>query len=319
VFTPYWKKLSPLIDTSAPLPAPEALPDHGLTSLEIDELGLLPRIPWDSGFRAYFHPGEDGAHEALDVFIGDAMVGYAAARDVPSRRGTSRLSPHLHFGELTPRQACYRLLSEGRANARAIAEPYLRELGWRDFAHHLMYHFPHLQTEPMQPAFAKFPWAAVDADKLQAWQRGRTGVPIVDAGMRELWQTGWMHNRVRMIVASFLTKNLRYHWREGANWFWDTLVDADLANNIQGWQWTAGCGADAAPYFRVFNPVSQGERFDPDGAYVKRFVPELAHLPPAAVHQPWTVSVRGYPAPIVDLRATREAALAAFAEMRAGA
>jgi len=211
---------------------------------------------------------------------------------------------------------------------RELAEPYLRELGWRDFGHHLLYHFPHSDRKPLQAGFAQFPWVEPEPRKLRAWQRGRTGIPIVDAGMRELWSTGWMHNRVRMIVASFLTKNLRYHWLHGARWFWDTLVDADLANNTQGWQWSAGSGADAAPYFRIFNPVLQGERFDPDGAYVRRQVPELAQVPPQRIHKPWTLrpaelgalGLAGTPwaRPIVDLAASRESALAAYHGMRRG-
>jgi deoxyribodipyrimidine photo-lyase len=221
------------------------------------------------------------------------------------------------MGEITPRQIVHRLVHQATPGERALAEPYLRELGWRDFNHHLLFHFPHASVDPLQPAFAKFPWAEVDPALLAAWQQGRTGIPIVDAGMRQLWVTGWMHNRVRMIVASFLTKNLRYHWQHGARWFWDTLVDADLANNSQGWQWSAGSGADAAPYFRIFNPVSQGERFDPDGAYVRRYVPELAHLSAQVIHQPWTIGgVRGYPRPIVDLKTSRAAALAAYAQLR---
>lgn len=319
VFTPYWRNLSQRIDSSAPLSAPRELPGNAAHSLSLDALGLLPSIRWDSGFSERFTPGETGANEALEIFCESALESYANGRDLPDRHGTSRLSPHLHFGEISPRAIAHRLLAHAAPAAKLVAEPYLRELGWRDFGHHLLFHFPHLHEQPMQPAFQAFPWAEVDAGKLHAWQRGQTGIPIIDAGMRELWQTGWMHNRVRMIVASFLTKNLRYHWLHGARWFWDTLLDADLANNTQGWQWTAGCGADAAPYFRVFNPVAQGERFDPLGVYVKRFVPELKQLSAKVIHQPWSVGgVSGYPKALVDLKLTREAALAAFAQMRSG-
>ncbi|MFO1494424.1 MAG: deoxyribodipyrimidine photo-lyase [Lysobacterales bacterium] len=318
VFTPFWRNLSGRVQAQTPLPAPARLDAPDIAdALTVAQLGLLPTLPWDQGFYPEWTPGEAGALAALEVFIAQALDGYASGRDRPDQRGTSRLSPALHFGEISPRQIVHRLWGDASPGRRALAEPYLRELGWRDFGHHLLYHFPHTVHEPLQPGFAAFPWAEPVPERLAAWQRGRTGIPIVDAGMRELWSTGWMHNRVRMIVASLLTKNLRYHWLHGARWFWDTLVDADLANNTQGWQWSAGSGADAAPYFRIFNPIAQGERFDPDGRYVRRFVPELAKLSGAAVHQPWTIGgVRGYPKPIVDLKSSREAALAAYAQMR---
>jgi deoxyribodipyrimidine photo-lyase len=225
----------------------------------------------------------------------------------------------LHFGEITPRQIHHELIALLRtrnAKHRPDIEPYLRELGWREFAHHLLYHFPKTPTENFNPRFAGFPWACDDDAQLRRWQQGRTGIPLVDAGMRELWHTGWMHNRVRMIVASFLTKNLRLHWHHGARWFWDTLVDADLANNTLGWQWVAGCGADAAPYFRIFNPVSQAQKFDPKAIYLRRWLPELAASSDALVHEPWkdaTLLKRsGYPLPMVDLGESRHAALAAY-------
>ncbi len=317
VFTPYWRNASARLPTDNPRPAPKTLPVSKLQGLSLDSLGLLPALAWDSGFYAHWTPGEAGAARALDQFIDSALEDYAAGRDRPDRAGTSRLSPHLHFGEISPRQILHRLLAQATPGLRALAAPYVRELGWRDFSHGLLFHFPHTSELPLQPNFEQFPWATVDAPKLKAWQRGNTGIPIVDAGMRELWTTGWMHNRVRMIVASFLTKNLRYHWLEGARWFWDTLVDADLANNTQGWQWSAGSGADAAPYFRIFNPIAQGERFDPKGEYVKRHVPELSHLPAQSIHQPWTAGgVRSYPKPIVDLKQSRQEALDAYAQMR---
>jgi deoxyribodipyrimidine photo-lyase len=324
VFTPFWRNARARLETAVPPAAPARIPAvEGIDGVPLDALGLLPRIPWDAGFREAWRPGEAGALELLDAFIEGALDDYATGRDLPDRAGTSRLSPHLHFGEISPRRIVEVLARRGLL---ARAEGFVRELGWREFGHHLLYHFPATTTEPLQPQFRDFPWDDPDPTLLAAWQRGRTGIPIVDAGMRELWTTGWMHNRVRMIVASLLTKNLRLHWLHGARWFWDTLVDADLANNTQGWQWTAGSGADAAPYFRIFNPVSQGERFDPEGRYVKRWVPELVRVPAKAVHQPWTLkpaerSALGlagsaYPDPIVDLKSSREAALGAYQRMR---
>ncbi len=319
VFTPYWRNVQSRLPIAAPLSAPMQLPGFELASESIEALGLLPTIPWDRGFHAEWEPGEAGAMEALEDFLADGIATYASDRDRPDRRGTSRLSAHLHFGEISARQVFQRLGSEQAPGLRALAEPYLRQLGWRDFSVSLLFHFPHTSELPLQPQYQEFPWAQVDPDLLAAWQRGRTGFPIIDAGMRELWATGYMHNRVRMLAASFLTKNLRYHWLHGARWFWDTLVDADLANNTQGWQWTAGSGADAAPYFRIFNPITQGERFDPAGDYVRRWVPELARLAGKAIHQPWQVGgVAGYPKPILDLGETRADALAAYAQMRGG-
>lgn len=314
VYTPYWRRVWPQLGAQAghPEPAPSRLPEPGAEGLPLADLGLLPKIPWDREFYTHWTPGVRGAEAALEDFLAGALAGYAEQRDRPDWPGTSRLSPHLAFGEIGPRQILYRLLEVGRERRLAI-EAFARELIWREFSYHLLYHYPHTPEAPLDPRFAAFPWAEVDPAELNAWQRGRTGIPIVDAGMRQLWQTGWMHNRVRMIVASVLTKNLRYPWQLGARWFWDTLVDADLANNTQGWQWSAGCGADAAPYFRIFNPVAQGERFDPNGDYVRRYVPELAALPAERIHQPWTIGgVPGYPAPRIDLSATRRAALAAY-------
>jgi deoxyribodipyrimidine photo-lyase len=312
VFTPFWRQLQGRLDQlDEALPAPVSLPPSKLGSLNVAELGLLPKIPWYSGLDERWTPGEAGAEAALQAFQDDALADYARARDLPATSGTSRLSPHLHFGEISVRRIARRLAGQ------VGAEPYLRELGWRDFSHHLLRHFPATPEENLNRRFDAFPWAEPEPEQRVAWQRGRTGIPIVDAGMRELWQTGWMHNRVRMITASLLTKNLRCHWSVGARWFWDTLVDANLGNNTQGWQWTAGTGADAAPYFRIFNPVSQGERFDPKGDYVRRWVPELAQLAPKQIHQPWSGGgVRGYPAPIVDLRGSRAEALAAFQTLR---
>jgi deoxyribodipyrimidine photo-lyase len=317
----------PIVD--APLPAPTRLPTPpDYPSLGVDALGLLPRIPWDLGLAAHWRPGEASALAQTRAFVAGALDGYGERRDRPGVAGTSRLSPHLHFGEIGPRQVLDLIrLGHGSLETPA-AEPFVAELLWREFAYHLIYHFPETPEAPLDPRFARFPWRIEGAaGPLRAWQRGRTGIPLVDAGMRELWRTGWMHNRVRMTAASFLTKNLLIPWQEGARWFWDTLVDADLAANTLGWQWTAGCGADAAPYFRVFNPVRQGERFDPDGAYVRRWCPELARLPDRWIHQPWAAPDpvlaaagialgRDYPRPIVDLARSRLEALAAFETLK---
>ncbi|MCF8003813.1 MAG: DNA photolyase family protein [Chromatiaceae bacterium] len=332
VFTPYWRRLraellkrDDLTDQSA---APDALqpPPTPLEQLPLEALELRPQTPWDQGLQANWQPGEAGARAELERFLNGPIEPYHEARDWPSEHGTSRLSPHLHFGEISPRQILAAI--RGRGIAAEVAEPFERELGWREFSYQLLYHFPHTPSEPLNPRFADFPWRSGDTEPLlRAWQRGRTGIPIVDAGMRELWHSGWMHNRVRMIVASLLTKNLRLPWQAGARWFWDTLVDADLANNTQGWQWSAGCGADAAPYFRIFNPVLQGERFDTKGLYVRRWCPELARLPDRFIHQPWQAPAsllaqcgvrlgRNYPAPIVDLKESRAEALAAYDQVK---
>jgi deoxyribodipyrimidine photo-lyase len=329
VFTPFWRHCQTrLSQQPLPLASPPKLPsvNAGITSLPLPTLALptlelLPRIAWDNGLRECWQVGEAGAHTKLQRFIDNAAQGYATERDRPDKTGTSSISPHLHFGEISPRQIIAALHEQ-----QTSAESYVRELGWREFAHHLLYHFPHTNDQPLDARFERFQWDQ-NAAALKAWQRGHTGVPLVDAGMRELWHTGWMHNRVRMVVASFLTKNLRLHWLEGARWFWDTLVDADLPNNTQGWQWTAGCGADAAPYFRVFNPVLQAERFDPDFAYIRRWLPEIARLPNKWIAKPWEApSIEltkagvqledNYPAPIVSLSQSREQALTAYSQIK---
>lgn len=297
VFTPFWRALSAGFDPGPALPQPEHLraPSAWPGSEPLDALQLLPRIRWDKGLAEAWTPGEQGALARLRAFADGAIVGYHELRDYPAKDGVSRLSPHLRFGEVSPRQAWH---AANLAGANDGADAWRRQLWWREFAHTVLYHHPATINEPLQPKFADFPWRDDDGGMFHAWSRGNTGFPIVDAGMRELWHTGWMHNRVRMVVASFLVKNLRLPWQAGASWFMDTLVDADTANNTLGWQWAAGCGADAAPYFRIFNPARQQERFDPDEAYVRRWVPEYG-------------SDR-YPEPMVDFRTTRQEALDAL-------
>jgi deoxyribodipyrimidine photo-lyase len=278
--------------------------------------------------RETWIPGEAAAQARLNDFLENGIAGYASLRDRPDRNGTSKLSPHLRFGEISPRQV-WHAANFAAAQKPAIASDvgkFLSELGWREFSRHLLFDHPDLAGRNLQPSFDAFPWRR-DAKALRAWQRGQTGYPVVDAGMRELWHTGIMHNRVRMVVASFLVKHLLIDWREGEKWFWDTLVDADPGSNPASWQWVAGSGADAAPYFRIFNPILQGEKFDPDGAYVSRWVPELARLPANVIHNPWeatpielaaggVVLGKTYPAPIVNHKAARERALAAYARTR---
>ncbi|MBX6421192.1 MAG: deoxyribodipyrimidine photo-lyase [Nevskia sp.] len=330
VFTPFWRALDAhwrarFAAGRAPRPAPRAIPSPNRSpeSLPLPALELLPRVRWDRAPIAHWQPGETGAQARLREFLDRALAHYRRERDFPAVPATSRLSPHLHFGEISPWTVVWQVQTAQVADPRldsAEAEGFVRQLGWRDFAHHLLYHFPHTQDEPLDPAFADFPWArpADYTAELAAWQRGSTGIPIVDAGLRELWATGYLHNRVRMIVASFLTKHLLVPWQEGARWFWDTLFDADLANNTLGWQWVAGCGADAAPYFRIFNPVLQSKKFDPEARYLKRWLPELQALNGEALHAPWLApSPPGaYPPPICDLAARRERALAAYARIK---
>lgn len=300
----------------------------------MESLGLLPHISWDSGMQDAWQPGEASARKQLQRFCDNALLDYKEARDHPDVAGTSRLSPHLHFGEIGPRRVVAEVQRSAAQNPASgwigAAEGFIRQIYWREFGHHLLYHFPESVEKPIDERFQAFPWGTDYQKALRAWQKGRTGIPMVDAGMRELWHTGWMHNRVRMLVASLLTKNLLIPWQEGERWFRDTLVDADLANNVMGWQWTAGCGVDAAPYFRIFNPVTQGQRFDPSGDYVRRWLPELAKLPTKLIHAPWAADAselarhgirlgKDYPRPIVDLKATRERALAAYGEIRTSA
>ncbi len=322
VFTPFWRTVEKQL---AMLPAPERAPrklpvvKRSLTSVPIRELPLLPKIRWDDGLAESWTPGESGALKQLRRF-GKHAAHYSMGRDRPDTEQTSRLSPHLHFGEIGPRQLVAALRTQSNSG-----DSYLRQVGWREFAHHLLFHFPATTDKPLDARFAKQRWQRSRA-QLKAWQRGATGIPLVDAGMRELWRTGWMHNRVRMIVASWLTKNLQIDWLAGARWFWDTLVDADLANNTLGWQWVAGCGADAAPYYRIFNPVLQAKRFDPQRRYIRRWVPEIARLPDRWIHEPWAapeaVLQRAgvqlgvtYPRPMADLGESRKRALRVYSDL----
>jgi len=332
VFTPFWRALQARLDgLPPPLAAPKRLRGPSPRGVSIDSLGLLPRIAWDAGLAERWVPGETGAHERLEAFCDTALARYDEGRNRPDEDDGSRLSPHLHFGEVSPRQCVVAVRNAvmptmDRPATKASAEAFLRQVGWREFAHHLLHHFPHTTEAPLDERFERFAWQD-DAALLQAWQRGRTGYPLVDAGMRELWTTGWMHNRVRMVVASLLVKNLRQPWVAGARWFWDTLVDADLANNTLGWQWTTGCGADAAPFFRIFNPVLQAERHDPRRVYLRRWLPELARVPDEWIHRPWQAPAAvlaeagvelgvTYPRPVVDFGESRRAALAAYAQIR---
>lgn len=325
VFTPFWRALRQAGEPRRPLPAPAKFPPAiPAKSDSLDSLKLIPTgHDWTAGIRDAWQPGEPGGGQALTAFI--ARLGdYAAKRDDPAADVTSRLSPHLRFGEISPHQVWQAVAATPGAAAR---EKYLSELGWREFAWHLLDDRPDLAATNLKPAFDAFPWAESYADDIWAWRRGRTGYPMVDAGMRQLWTTGWMHNRARMITASFLAKHLLADWRIGEEWFWDTLVDADPASNPVNWQWVAGSGADAQPFFRIFNPVLQGEKFDPNGAYVRRFVPELAGLPDRFIHKPWAapedvLAAAGvrlgttYPPPIVDHAAARQRALDAFATLK---
>ena len=330
VFTPFWKRVLRSGNPPQPLPAPMRLGTvPGLGSDRIESWGLEPTRPdWAGGLRETWRPGEPSARLQLGAFLRGGVAGYAGDRDRPDRDGTSRLSPHLRFGEISPRQVWHaaRFAMAGRPVFSSDIDKFLSELGWREFCRHLLFDVPDLATRNLQPSFDAFPWKN-DDKALRAWQRGQTGYPLVDAGMRELWHTGVMHNRVRMVAASFLVKHLLIDWREGEKWFWDTLVDADTGSNPANWQWVAGSGADAAPYFRIFNPVLQGEKFDPDGVYTRRWVPELGQLPAGVIHEPWNAAPlelagagirlgKTYPKPIIDHRVGRERALAAYARVR---
>ncbi|NKB63199.1 MAG: deoxyribodipyrimidine photo-lyase [Gammaproteobacteria bacterium] len=329
IYTPFSRRYFQL-----PLPGIEHRKPASLTFVKPspahlipEQLNLLPEKNWHNEFGNHWQPGEAGANEKLKQFLDEVVLRYTTDRDIPATLGVSRLSPHLHFGEISPRQVWHavQLYASFRQREDDV-KPYLKQLIWRDFAHHLLYHFPCTSHKPFREQFVDFQWRQNEAF-FQAWCEGKTGIPLIDAGMRELWRTGWMHNRIRMLVASFLTKNGLVHWLEGAKWFWDALVDASLANNTMGWQWTAGCGVDAAPYFRIFSPVRQGGRFDQQGLYIKKWVPEIANLPEKYIHQPWAapasvlssinfVAGKSYPLPIVDLSSSRKLALERYQALK---
>ncbi len=332
VFTPYWNALK-LSQIPYPIGVPQDLKSgkYKIDSDSIGDWGLLPTGPdWAKGFSVWT-PGEDAARHQLGQFLSQKIDGYAHARDRPDKNATSQLSPHLALGEITPRQIWHATLAAMETEGGRLDSDgwkFLSELGWREFSAYLLHYFPNLPKQSFRPRFHNFPWKK-DLSHLTTWQKGRTGYPIIDAGMRQLWHIGWMHNRVRMIVASFLCKQLLTHWAEGEAWFWDTLVDADLASNTANWQWVAGSGADAAPYFRIFNPILQGQKFDPQGHYVRQWIPELAQLENSVIHTPWQATPaalkaakitlgKTYPLPIVDHAQARKRALSAYSTMTKG-
>jgi len=331
VFTPFWKKAQAQLEVGTPLDVPRmgatSAPDTWPEFVALDALGLAPEaqdgVDWAGGMRDEWTPGEAGAQARLGTFLDEALIEYPEGRNVPAARDTSMLSPHLHWGEVSPRQVWHAVegwVSNGAT--REAADKFLSEIGWREFAYHVLHHFPETPTRPLKDKYAAMPWRT-DPEAFEAWKRGRTGYPLIDAGMRQLWAIGWMHNRVRMVTASFLTKDLLLPWQDGARFFWDTLCGGDLANNSMGWQWAAGSGADAQPFFRIFNPVSQSKTHDPDGAYIRRWVPELAGLPTKHLHAPWEAPAdvlaqagvtlgETYPSPMVDHSDARDGALAAL-------
>ena len=326
VFTPFYRK--GCLNSKEPRkPIPKVAISHYFrdkeNSLNLNELSLLPSTRWDIPMQSYWEIGETGALKRLSKFIENGIEQYKDGRNFPSKPYVSRISPHIHFGELSPNQAWY--LAKQKGSDRNI-DHFLSELGWREFSYSQLYFNPELPKKNLQSKFDQFPWET-NSKNLSAWQKGHTGIPMVDAGMRELWLTGSMHNRVRMVVGSFLVKNLLLDWRHGERWFWDCLVDADLASNSASWQWVAGCGADAAPYFRIFNPVTQGEKFDPDGEYIREYIPELKDLPNKFLYSPWeapkeileTANIvlgKDYPEPIINLKSSREKALDAFKSLK---
>ncbi|MEI8321165.1 MAG: deoxyribodipyrimidine photo-lyase [Alphaproteobacteria bacterium] len=330
VFTPFYRKgclQGPIPRKPLPsIPKVHFLKDHSNPTV-LENLNLLPKKDWYKSFGSFWEIGEKSAHKKLEHFLENGLLGYQEKRNHPDKLNVSRLSPHLHFGEISPNQIWYKAQSKGQIEGwEKDSDCFLTELGWREFSCYLLYYFPELPHENFQKKFNNFPWGS-NKNLLQAWQKGQTGIPIVDAGMRELWQTGYMHNRLRMIVASFLVKNLGIHWRFGEEWFWDCLVDADLASNSASWQWVAGSGADASPYFRIFNPVLQGEKFDSQGIYTRRFVPELENLPLKYLFKPWEAPEdvlqkakitlgTTYPHPIVDLNKSRQRALSTYKSIR---
>jgi deoxyribodipyrimidine photo-lyase len=324
VYTPFSKACAKLpvpepVRVNGKPVAPDCWPDQG----DLDSLGLLPEVKWDSGFGDMWNPTRRGALDRLEKFLNKPVQTYGVDRDYPDIDGTSGLSAYLHWGQIGPREIA---AAVGKRKSGDGLNTFYKEVVWREFAYHVLYHFPDTPVEPLQRKYGRFPWLS-DKGLLKAWQTGQTGYPVVDAGMRQLWQTGWMHNRVRMIVASFLVKHLLHSWEDGAAWFWDTLVDADLASNTLGWQWAGGCGADAAPYFRIFNPITQSQKFDAEGNYIRRYVPELARVPGKYIHTPWELPVElqehydcrigvDYPSPVIDHKEGRERALAALASIK---
>jgi deoxyribodipyrimidine photo-lyase len=319
VFTPFYKAYQAQgvpeepLDIPTNMHSPESTPETEV----LENWRLLPEISWDSEFYSHWDPTVSGAEACLNAFSDERMDAYKNKRDFPNQRATSELSPYLHFGQISPRRVWHHIKDQAEVEGGIKGgEAYLRQLVWRDFAIQMLFHFPHTDSEPLQEKYAAFPWKK-DPEALNKWQRGQTGYPIIDAGMRQLWATGWMHNRVRMIVASFLVKDLLISWQEGAEWFWDTLVDADLANNTFGWQWAGGCGADAAPYFRIFNPMLQSKKFDPEGAYIRRWVPELRDVNTSDIHAPWESKTppKDYPPPMVNHSEARDLALEALGSL----
>ena len=332
VFTPFFRR--GCMNATAPrrpIPKPEKINYHEIKnfkSYEISDLNLLPTREWKDDLLTNWDVGEKGAQSRLDEFVENELNGYKEGRNFPINKNVSRLSPYLHWGEISPNTVWYKVKDReenGIGNSKDN-DHFLSEIGWREFSNSLLFHFPKLPRENLQKKFDKFPWR-YDKEKLIAWKKGKTGYPIVDAGMRELWSTGYMHNRLRMVVGSFLVKNLLLHWHEGEKWFWNCLLDADLANNSASWQWIAGCGADAAPYFRIFNPITQGLKFDPEGTYIRKFIPEISELPNKYIFNPWEAPKeilekanirlgKNYPNPLVDLKSSREEALSAFSELK---
>tara|TARA_X000001036_G_C20639838_1_gene790702 strand:- start:118 stop:1551 length:1434 start_codon:yes stop_codon:yes gene_type:complete len=329
VFTPFYKRACQ--DTDPPR-QPLAAVDirkskKDVETLSVDSLNLLPKTRWYDQIEALWNPGERGAKKALNSFLSCGLAGYQLGRDFPVRENISKLSPHLHFGELSPNEVWYSESREGILNCSSDdGVLFCRQLIWREFSYNLLYFFKDLPEENFKSKFDRFPWV-VNQNHLKSWKQGNTGIPFIDAGMRELWQTGHMHNRVRMIAASFLVKNLLIDWREGQKWFWDCLLDADLASNSAGWQWVAGSGVDAAPYFRIFNPVSQGKKYDLEGLYIRKFVPELSQMPNEFIHDPWNappeilekanvILGQNYSFPLVDLKESRQRALSAYSQIK---
>ncbi|MDA9170729.1 DNA photolyase family protein [Alphaproteobacteria bacterium] len=332
VFTPYFRRGCLNAKTPRrPIRKPDNIIYHPINCfkpIQINDLNLQSDYKWKDNIIAQWSIGEDAAQKRLNEFVDNELDGYKEGRNFPTKKNVSRLSPYLHWGEISPNTVWYKVKDKNDLEVKnhQDTDHFLSEMGWREFSHSLLYYFPELPKKNLQKKFDKFSWN-IDETKLKAWQRGKTGYPIVDAGMRELWLTGYMHNRLRMIVGSFLVKNLLLHWNEGEKWFWDCLVDADLANNSAGWQWIAGCGADAAPYFRIFNPITQGLKFDPNGEYVRKYIPEISKLPNKYLFNPWEAPYEEleranvtlgdtYPKPIVDLKISRQDALSAFAQLK---